>query len=198
MKSHKDYPYDISLNAKRNPKKFWPYVASKRKCSDSNSFNINDSVISNPTEIADAFNKHFVANLIVCTILLILVLYLTHLLLIVHLLFVLIFLQLMTFLRLWRILMLLNLLGLMKSFLKPCCNELAPILCDLFNFFVQKGKVPMAWKWVFCLIIPGLDPVPVPITMAWNPYPYPYPWSVPTLQNLLVGDNNPPDNPFLT
>ena len=58
-KSHKDYTYDISLNAKHNPKKFWSYVASKRKCSDSNYFNINDSVISNPTEIADAFNKHF-------------------------------------------------------------------------------------------------------------------------------------------
>ena len=66
-KSHKVYTYDISLNAKRNPKKFWSYVASKRRdvaskrnlCSDSNSFNINDSVISNLNEIADAFNKHF-------------------------------------------------------------------------------------------------------------------------------------------
>ena len=58
-KSHKDYTYDISLNAKRNPKKFWSYVASKRKSSDSISFDINYSVISNPNEIADAFNKHF-------------------------------------------------------------------------------------------------------------------------------------------
>ena len=40
-KSHKDNTYNISLNAKRNPKKFWSYVASKRKCSDNNSFNIN-------------------------------------------------------------------------------------------------------------------------------------------------------------
>ena len=29
-----------------------------------------------------------------------------------------------------------------------CCNELAPILRDLFNFFVEKGKVPKAWKQV--------------------------------------------------
>ena len=62
---------------------------------------------------------------------------------------------------------------ILPFFLKPCSNELAPILCDLFNFFVQKGKVPKAWKWVFCLIIPGLDPVPVTITMAWYPYQYP-------------------------
>ena len=66
--SHKDYTYDISLNAKRNPKKFWSYVASKRTCTDSNSFYINDSVISNPTEIVNAFNI-FVANLMVCAIL---------------------------------------------------------------------------------------------------------------------------------
>ena len=36
-KSHKVYTYDISLNAKRNPKKFWSYVVSKRKSSDSDS-----------------------------------------------------------------------------------------------------------------------------------------------------------------
>ena len=35
---------------------------------------------------------------------------------------------------------------ILPVFLKSCCNELAPILCDLFNFFVQKGKVPKAWK----------------------------------------------------
>ena len=35
---------------------------------------------------------------------------------------------------------------ILPVFLKSCCNELSPILCDLFNFFVQKGKVPKAWK----------------------------------------------------
>ena len=34
---------------------------------------------------------------------------------------------------------------ILPVFLKSCCNELSPILCDLFNFFVQKGKVPKAW-----------------------------------------------------
>ena len=62
-KSHKDYTYDISLNAKRYPKKFWSYVASKRKFSDCDSFNINGSVVSNPTEISDAFNKRFCSKL---------------------------------------------------------------------------------------------------------------------------------------
>ena len=35
---------------------------------------------------------------------------------------------------------------ILPVFLKSCCNELSPILCDLFNYFVQKGKVPKAWK----------------------------------------------------
>ena len=35
---------------------------------------------------------------------------------------------------------------ILPVFLKSCCNELTPVLCDLFNFFVQKGKVPKAWK----------------------------------------------------
>ena len=35
---------------------------------------------------------------------------------------------------------------LLPVFLKVCCNELAPVLCGLFNGFVQKGKVPAAWK----------------------------------------------------
>jgi hypothetical protein len=31
-------------------------------------------------------------------------------------------------------------------FLKSCSNELAPILCNLFNLFIQKGQVPKSWK----------------------------------------------------
>ena len=30
-KSHKDYTYGISVNAKYNPKKFWSYISSLRK-----------------------------------------------------------------------------------------------------------------------------------------------------------------------
>ena len=35
---------------------------------------------------------------------------------------------------------------ILPIFLKSCCNELAPVLCGLFNFFIQKGQVPKAWK----------------------------------------------------
>ena len=35
---------------------------------------------------------------------------------------------------------------LLPVFLKVCCKELAPVLCDLFNVFIQKGQCPAAWK----------------------------------------------------
>ena len=35
---------------------------------------------------------------------------------------------------------------LLPIFLKVWYNELAPVLCDLYNICTQKGQVPAAWK----------------------------------------------------
>ena len=60
-KSHKDYTYGISVNAKYNPKKFWSYISSLRKDCDNVCFRpiINGTTVSNPSDIADEFNNHF-------------------------------------------------------------------------------------------------------------------------------------------
>ena len=56
-----DKNFDISVNAKYNHKKIMS-VASQRKCSENTSFTVNDTVISNSFDIADAFNKHFASK----------------------------------------------------------------------------------------------------------------------------------------
>ena len=58
-KSHRDYTYGISVNAKYNPKKFWSYISSLRKDCDNTCFTINGTTVSDPSDIADKFNNHF-------------------------------------------------------------------------------------------------------------------------------------------
>ena len=58
-KSHRDYTYGISVNAKYNPKKFWSYISSLRKDCDNTCLTINGTTVSNPSDIADKFNNHF-------------------------------------------------------------------------------------------------------------------------------------------
>ena len=148
-KNHKTYTYDISCNAKRNPKKFWSYVSSLRKGSDNTCFTINGNVVSNHIDIADAFNMHFsskfdgIYNPLVLESLpdtttshgappLCFDEFIVD-----------------------EVFQALKSLDTSKSpgpddilpiFLKTCRNELAPVFCDLFNFFIQKGQVPKAWK----------------------------------------------------
>lgn len=148
-KSHRDYTHDISVNAKCNPKKFWSYIASQRKCSDNSCFTIDDTVVSNPFDIANAFNKHFSSKFDgmynpldlsslpdtptshgappLC----------------------------FDFFTVDEVFEALKNLDTSKSpgpddilpiFVKTCCSELAPVLCDVFNFFIRKGRVPRAWK----------------------------------------------------
>ena len=58
-KSHSSYTCSISKNFKSNPKKFWSYIASTKKCSDNLSFTIDDVIVNDSMDIANAFNKHF-------------------------------------------------------------------------------------------------------------------------------------------
>ena len=148
-KSHRDYTYGISVNAKYNPKKFWSYISSLRKDCDNTCFTINGTTVSNPSDIADKFNNHFCSK------------------------FDGIYKPLdlsslpdtptshgappLSFdsFSVDEVFDALKNLDTSKSpgpddilpiFLKTCSNELAPVLCKVFNFFVQKGQVPKAWK----------------------------------------------------
>ena len=148
-KSHRDYTYDISVNVKYNPKKFWSYISSLRKDCDNTCFTINGTTVSNPSDIADKFNNHFCSK------------------------FDGIYKPLdlsslpdtptshgappLSFdsFSVDEVFDALKNLDTSKSpgpddilpiFLKTCSNELAPVLCKVFNFFVQKGQVPKAWK----------------------------------------------------
>ena len=148
-KSHRDYTYGISVNAKYNPKKFWSYISSLRKDCDNVCFTINGTTVSNPSNIADEFNNHFCSK------------------------FDGIYKPLdlsslpdtptshgaspLSFdsFSVAEVFDVLKNLDTSKSpgpddilpiFLKTCSNELAPVLCKVFNFFVQKGQVPKAWK----------------------------------------------------
>ena len=148
-KSHMDYTHDISVNAKRNPKKFWSYVSSQRKGSDNTSFTIDDNVVSDPSDIADAFNNHFASKFDGVYN----PLHLSSLL------------DVSTShggpplcfdpFTVDEVFDALKNLDVSKSpgpdeilpiFLKTCCSELAPVLCYLFNVLIQKGQVPRAWN----------------------------------------------------
>ena len=52
------------LNAKSNPKKFWSYVASQRKCSNNTCFTIDDTIVNNPINIANAFTENFASKFV--------------------------------------------------------------------------------------------------------------------------------------
>ena len=148
-KSHKDYTYGIPVNAKYNPKKFWSYISSLRKDCDNVCFTINGTTVSNPSDIADEFNNHFCSE------------------------FDGIYKPLdlsslpdtptshgappLSFdsFSVDEVFDALKNLDTSKSpgpddilpiFLKTCSNELALVLCKVFNFFVQKGQFSKAWK----------------------------------------------------
>ena len=148
-KSHKNYTYDISANVKSNPKKFWSYVASSKKCSENTCFTVDNDVITDPKDIADVFNTHFSSK------------------------FVDMYEPIdldslpdsipshgaapfsfdpITVSEVVDVLKNLDSSkspgpdGILPVFLKVCCKELAPVLCDLFNVFLQHGQVPSAWK----------------------------------------------------
>ncbi len=148
-KSHITYTNSISENFKSNPKKFWSYVASTRKCSDNLSFTIDNDVVNDPITIAAAFNNHFSSkfdDMYDC-------------------------LDLESLgdptpshggpsfffdpFTVSEVSEVLHNLDASKSpgpdnilpvFLKECSDELAPVLCDLYNEFIMKGQVPAAWK----------------------------------------------------
>ena len=148
-KSHSSHTYSISENFKSTPKKFWSYVASTKKSSDNFSFTTDNDVVSDLRIITSAFNNHFaskfdgmydpldLASLTVSIP--------SH------------GAALFSFLpfTVTEVLEMLENLDASKSpgpdellpvFLKVCCKELAPVLCDLFNLFIQKGQIPAAWK----------------------------------------------------
>ena len=148
-KNHSMYTNTISNDYQTNPKRFWSYVASKRKCPDNSCFSIDDGIVNDTETIASAFNKHFSSK----------------------------FegtydpLDVTSLddsppihggapisfdpFTVNEVLEVLQNLNTSKSpgpdeilpvFLKVCCIELAPILCNLFNAFISKGQVPTAWK----------------------------------------------------
>ena len=148
-KSHSRYTYSISENFKSNPKKFWSYIASTKKSSDNFSFTIDNNVVSDPKIIASAFNNHFASKF--------------------DDMYDPLDLAALTdsipshgaapfsFLpfTVSEVLEILENLDSSKSpgpdellpvFLKVCCKELAPVLCDIFNMFIQKGQCPASWK----------------------------------------------------
>ena len=141
-KSHSSYTYSISKNFKSNPKKFWSYIASTKKCSDNLSFTIDDVIVNDSMDIANAFNKHFSSKFDGMYDPLDLALLIdsptSH--------------GGSSFsfdpFTVNEVFEVLKNLDSSKSpgpdellpvFLKVCCNELAPVMCDIFNVFVQKG-----------------------------------------------------------
>ena len=148
-KSHKDYTYGISVNAKYNPKKFWSYISSLRKDCDNTCFTVNGTTVSDPSDIADKFNNHFCSKFDgIYKPLDLSSLPDTPTLHGAPPLF-------FDSFSVDEVFDALKNLDTSKSpgpddilpiFLKTCSNELAPVLCKVFNFFVQKGQVPKAWK----------------------------------------------------
>lgn len=148
-KSHSMYTYDISNDYGNNPKRFWSYVASKKKCPDISCFSIDGDAVNDTETIASAFNKYFSSKFdgmydpidltsiddsppIHGT-------------------------SPISFnpFTVNEVLEVLQNLNTSKSpdpdeilpvFLKVCCVDLAPVLCTLFNAFISKGEVPTAWK----------------------------------------------------
>jgi hypothetical protein len=148
-RSHSNYSMGISKIAGSNPKKFWNYVRSCKKGSSQISFTTNDGELTEPVEIAHAFNCHFSNNFGDSSVP--------------------IDLSSLTssppshggdclsfeYFSEDEVENILNGLdtskspgpdGILPVFLKSCAHELAPVLCHLFNECMSKGEIPCAWK----------------------------------------------------
>ncbi|XP_071959502.1 uncharacterized protein [Antedon mediterranea] len=143
-RSHSKY-IDELMGKADNMKQFWQYVQSKRKSANCSSFVINDTMCSDPRTIANAFNSLFesyftqndpltdestsprlevttLANIIVHPIVV------------------------------FRKIMKLSVGkaagpdGITSQMLKLCAKGLSPLLADVFNFSLESGELPSAWK----------------------------------------------------
>ena len=147
-KRHSVYSLNISKTAGINPKKFWNYVRSNTKDSSQLSFTTDDGDLTDPQDIACAFNKHFSSNFGTSS----------------H-----VDLNCLpdsppshggacfsfdsfSVDEVYDVIHKLNTRkspgpdGILPVFLKSCANELAPVICNFFNKSISTGEIPSAWK----------------------------------------------------